>query len=30
MAGHENDDPYVDPNFQWRVSGIRIRNNTKT
>jgi hypothetical protein len=22
MAGHENDDPYVDPNFQWRVPGF--------
>jgi hypothetical protein len=22
MAGHENDEPYVDPNFQWRVPGF--------
>ncbi len=22
MQGHENDEPYVDPNFQWRVPGI--------
>ncbi len=22
MKGHENDEPYVDPNFQWRVPGF--------
>ncbi|HEX9655561.1 MAG TPA: hypothetical protein VGB89_01445 [Bacteroidota bacterium] len=22
MHGHENDEPYVDPNFQWRVPGF--------
>jgi hypothetical protein len=22
MAGHENDEPYIDPNFQWRVPGF--------
>ncbi len=22
MTGHENDDPYVDPDFQWRVPGF--------
>jgi hypothetical protein len=22
MSGHENDEPYVDPNFQWRVPGF--------
>ena len=22
MQGHENDEPYVDPDFQWRVPGI--------
>jgi hypothetical protein len=22
MTGHENDEPYVDPNFQWRVPGF--------
>jgi hypothetical protein len=22
MQGHENDEPYVDPNFQWRVPGF--------
>ena len=22
MRGHENDEPYVDPNFQWRVPGF--------
>ena len=22
MTGHEDDDPYVDPNFQWRVPGF--------
>lgn len=22
MRGHENDEPYVDPNFQWRVPGL--------
>jgi hypothetical protein len=22
MAGHENDEPYVDPDFQWRVPGF--------
>ena len=22
MAGHEDDEPYVDPNFQWRVPGF--------
>lgn len=22
MNGHENDEPYVDPNFQWRVPGF--------
>jgi hypothetical protein len=21
-AGHENDEPYVDPDFQWRVPGF--------
>ena len=22
MSGHENDEPYIDPNFQWRVPGF--------
>ena len=22
MTGHEDDDPYVDPDFQWRVPGF--------
>ena len=22
MQGHENDEPYVDPDFQWRVPGF--------
>jgi hypothetical protein len=22
MRGHENDEPYVDPDFQWRVPGL--------
>jgi hypothetical protein len=22
MTGHESDEPYVDPNFQWRVPGF--------
>jgi hypothetical protein len=22
MKGHENDEPYVDPDFQWRVPGL--------
>ncbi len=22
MTGHENDDPYIDPDFQWRVQGF--------
>jgi hypothetical protein len=22
MHGHENDEPYVDPEFQWRVPGL--------
>jgi len=22
MKGHENDEPYVDPDFQWRVPGF--------
>jgi hypothetical protein len=24
MTGHENDDPYVDPDFQWRVPGFTV------
>jgi hypothetical protein len=22
IEGHENDEPYIDPNFQWRVPGL--------
>jgi hypothetical protein len=22
MEGHQDDEPYVDPNFQWRVPGL--------
>jgi len=24
MTGRENDDPYVDPDFQWRLSSFRF------
>jgi hypothetical protein len=26
MEGHENDEPYVDPEFQWRVPGLPPKN----
>jgi len=29
MAGHENDEPYVDPNFQWRVPGFTLESLTR-
>ncbi len=27
MAGHENDEPHVDPDFQWRVPGFPDKDN---
>jgi hypothetical protein len=30
MEGHENDEPYVDPDFQWRVPGLPPPPKTET
>jgi hypothetical protein len=30
IEGHENDEPYVDPNFQWRVPGLEMQLQSPT
>jgi hypothetical protein len=27
MQGRENDEPYVDPDFQWRVPGLDLKRS---